>query len=210
MDISWLGHSCVRVRAGGTFVVMDPTSRKSGYDMGRPTAEVVTVSHDDQAHNNVRGLRGDPLLLDGPGEYEVQGVQLLGVASGLRPGAEGERPGRNVAFVLEAEDLRLAHLGGLGTRITAEQAEQLGTIDVLVIPVGGGRVLDAVEAARVVRELEPRVVIPVHYAASDGEAAPAEFVKALGIEPEPPVARLSLQKRGLAEKTRLVLLEPRA
>jgi len=210
MDISWLGHACLRLRAGGTFVVMDPTSRESGYDMGRPTAEVVTVSHDDPAHNNVRGLRGDPLVLDGPGEYEVQGVQVLGVASGLRPANEGARPGRNVAFVVEAEDLRLAHLGGLGTRITAEQAEQFGAIDVLVLPVGGGLVLDAAEAARVVRELEPRVVIPVQYAPDESGGAPTEFVKALGIEPEAAVARLTLQKRGLGEKTRLVLLEPRA
>jgi L-ascorbate metabolism protein UlaG (beta-lactamase superfamily) len=209
MDISWLGHACLRLRAGGTFVVMDPTSKETGYDMGRPTAEVVTVSHDDPGHSNVRGLRGEPLLLDGPGEYEVQGVQVLGVATGLRPTTEGARPGRNVAFLVEAEELRVAHLGGLGTRLTAEQAEQLGSIDVLVIPVGGDRVLDAAEAARIVRELEPKVVIPVHYAVEDG-AAPAEFVRALGIEAEPAVPRLTIQKRGLGEKTRLVILEPRA
>lgn len=210
MDISWLGHACLRLRAGGTFVVMDPTSRETGYDMGRPTAEVVTVSHADPAHGNVRGLRGEPLLLDGPGEYEVQGLQVLGVATGLRPASEGERPGRNVAFLVEAEELRVAHLGGLGTRLTAEQADQLGAIDVLVIPVGGGRVLDAAEAARVVRELEPKVVIPVHYTPEAGSAAPADFVRALGIEAEPAVPRLTLQKRGLGDKMRLVILEPRA
>jgi L-ascorbate metabolism protein UlaG (beta-lactamase superfamily) len=209
MDISWLGHACVRLRAGGTFVVMDPTSRETGYDMGRPTAEVVTISHNDPGHNNVRGLRGEPMVLEGPGEYEVQGVQVLGVACSLSPAGKGEISGRNVAFVIEAEELRVAHLGGLGTRLTAEQAEQLGTVDVLIVPVGGEPVLDAGEAARLVRELEPRVVIPVHYPTTE-HATPADFVRALGIEAEPPVARLTLQRRGLGEKTRLVILEPRA
>lgn len=210
MDISWLGHACLRLRAGGTFVVMDPTSKEAGYDMGRPTAEIVTVSHDDPGHNNVKGLRGEPLLLDGPGEYEVQGVQVLGIASALRPAAEGERGGRNVVFVVEAEELRLAHLGALGARLTAEQKDQLGSIDVLVIPVGGGLVLDATEAARIVRELEPKVVIPMYYTSSPDAPAPADFVRALGIEAEAPVARVTVQKRGLGEKTRLVILEPRA
>ncbi|MSP22604.1 MAG: Zn-dependent hydrolase [Dehalococcoidia bacterium] len=210
MDISWLGHACVRLRAGGTFVIMDPTSKEAGYDMGRPTADVVTVSHDDPGHNNVKGLRGEPLLLDGPGEYEVQGVQVLGIASALRPAAAGEHGGRNVVFVVEAEELRVAHLGALRALLTAEQKEQLGTIDVLIIPVSSDRVLDVADAARVVRGLEPKVVIPIYYAASAEAPAPVDFVRALGIEAEPPVARITLQKRGLSEKTRLVILEPRA
>ena len=140
MDISWLGHACFRVRADGAFIVMDPAGRDTGYDIGRPTADIVTISHPDPAFDNVRGVRGDPLTLDGPGEYEVKGTQLLGIATGLRPASEDARSGRNVAFVLEAEDLRVAHLGGLGTRLTAEQKDQLGDIDVLLVPVGGDTV----------------------------------------------------------------------
>lgn len=210
MDISWLGHACIRVRAGGIFVVMDPTGRETGYDMGRPTADIVTISHADPGHDNVRGLRGEPLSLVGPGEYEVNGVQFLGVATALRPAAEGEVPERNVAFVVEAEELRLAHLGALGTRLTAEQKEQLGDIDVLIVPIGGEGALDAAEAARVTRELEPRVVIPILYRPGEGGVAPAEFVRAIGVEADPPVARVTLQKRGLAEKLRLIVLEPRS
>jgi L-ascorbate metabolism protein UlaG (beta-lactamase superfamily) len=209
MDISWLGHACVRVRAGGSFVVMDPTSRETGYDMGRPTADIVTISHADAAHSNVRGLRGEPLVLEGPGEYEVQGVQVLGVATALRPAEDGAKGGRNVAFVVEAEELRLLHLGGLGTRLTAEQAEQIGDVDIVLVPVGGAPVLEAAEAARVCRELEPRVVIPMLYR-PDGGGAPPDFVRALGIEAEAAVPRVTLQKRGLGDKMRLVVLEPRA
>jgi L-ascorbate metabolism protein UlaG (beta-lactamase superfamily) len=210
MDISWLGHACVRVRAGGTFVVMDPASRETGYDMGRPTAEIVTVSHHDPAHDNIKGLRGEPLVLDGPGEYEVQGVQFLGVATGLRPRSEGEKPERNVVFVVEAEELRVAHLGALGTRLTADQKEQLGDIDILLVPVGGDPALDPVEAGRLTRELEPRVVIPILFTPGEDGAAPAEFVRAVGVQAEPAIARVTLQKRSLGEKLRLVLLEPRS
>ncbi len=210
MDISWLGHACVRVRAGGTFVVMDPASRETGYDMGRPTADIVTISHPDPGHNNVKGLRGEPLVLDGPGEYEVKGVLFLGVATGLRPANEGERPGLNVTFVVESEDLRVAHLGALGTRLTADQKDQLGDIDVLLIPLGGDTTIDPAEAARITRELEPRVVIPILYQPGEGGVAPPEFVRAIGVEAEPPTARVTLQKRGLGEKLRLIILEPRA
>lgn len=210
MDISWLGHACVRVRAGGTFVVMDPTSRDTGYDMGRPTAEIVTVSHHDPAHDNVRGLRGEPLVLDGPGEYEVQGVQFLGVATGLRPRSEDEKPERNVVFVVEAEELRVAHLGALGTGLTADQKDQLGDIDVLLVPVGGEPALGPAEAGRLARELDPRVVIPILFAPGEGGAAPAEFVRAVGVEAEPVTPRVTLQKRSLGDKLRLVLLEPRS
>lgn len=210
MDISWLGHACVRIRAGGTFVVMDPASRETGYDMGRPTADVVTVSHADAGHNNVKGLRGEPLVLTGPGEYEVKGVQFLGVATGLRPAEDGARPGLNVAFVVESEDLRVLHLGAIGTRLTAEQKEQLGDVDVLLVPLDGEGALDPAEAARMTRELEPRVVIPILFRPGEGGIAPAEFVRAIGVEAEAPTGRVTLQKRGLGEKLRLIVLEPRA
>ncbi len=210
MDISWLGHACIRVRAGGTFVVMDPVGREVGYDMGRPTADIVTISHPDPAHNNVRGLRGEPLVLEGPGEYEVQGVQIVGIATKLKSRDETTAGGRNVVFILESEELRLAHLGALGGRLTADQKEQIGDVDVLVVPVGHESSLDATEAARVCREFEPRVVIPMMYSASEAGAAPAEFVRALGIEAEAPTSRATIQKRGLTEKMRLVILEARA
>jgi L-ascorbate metabolism protein UlaG (beta-lactamase superfamily) len=209
VDITWIGHACLRIRAQGAALVMDPVDREHGYDMGRPQADIVTVSISDPAHSHVRGVRGEPMLLDAPGEYEVKGVQVLGVATQLRPPVNGERPPRNIVFVLEADDLRLAHLGGLGSKLTAEQAEQLGSVDVLVLPVGGEPALEATEAARLVREIEPRAVIPIHYQPDENGLPPQEFLKAVGLEPEAPVQRLSLQSRGLGDKTRLLLLEAR-
>ncbi|MDA0256670.1 MAG: MBL fold metallo-hydrolase [Chloroflexi bacterium] len=218
MDISWLGFAALRVRTRTASVVMEPAARSAGVDMGRPTADIVTVSHDHPSHANVAGVRGEPIVLTRPGEYEIQGVQLLGVATHLAPAApppdtEGAASlgGRNVVFVLEAEQLRLAHLGGMGTPPTSEESEQLAGIDVLIVPVGGEGALATAAAARLTRQLEPRVVIPVCYEldASSASTELTAYVSALGLEPEAPVARLSLQRRGLGDATRVLLLESR-
>ena len=232
MDISWLGFAALRVRTRTASVVMEPAARSAGVDMSRPTADIVTVSHDHPSHAHVAGVRGEPIVLTRPGEYEIQGVQLLGVATHLAPdtsadtdapgteapgteapdAASAGRPGgRNVVFVLEAEQMRLAHLGAMGTPPTSEEAEQLAGVDVLVVPVGGESTLPAAAAARLTRQLEPHVVIPVCYA-RDGSGDSAElsaYLAALGLEAEAPVTRLSLQRRGLGDATRVLLLESR-
>lgn len=222
MDITWLGYAALRLRTRTASVVMEPAARSAGVDMGRPNADIVTVSHDHPSHAHVAGVRGEPVVLTRPGEYEIQGVQLLGVATHLAPaaGAVGEaaedgepaiRGGRNIVFVLEAEQLRVAHLGGMGTPPTSEESEQLSGVDVLVVPVGGEGALVAAAAARLTRQLEPRVVIPVCYERDDsGESAElAAYLGALGLEAVAPVARLSLQRRGLTETTQVLLLESR-
>ncbi len=217
MDITWLGHAAIRVRTRTAAVVMDPAARSAGVDMGRPTAAIVTVSHDHPAHAHTAGVRGEPVALSRPGEYEIEGMQLLGVATQLGParrggGGDPQAPeGRNVVFVLEAEQLRLAHLGGTGIAPTHTEMEQLADIDVLVVPVGGESALGASAAARMTRELDPRVVIPICFV-RDGSGASAElsaYLTALGIEAEEPVSRLTLQRRGLGDTTRVLLLESR-
>ena len=213
MEISWLGHACIRVRTQQTAVVMDPCDRSSGFDMGRPTADVVTVSNADPHHSNVRGVRGNPLALDGPGEYEIKGVQLTGVATYLAPPVEDEPAERNTAFLVGSEDLHLAHLGQLGAPLTADQAEQLSGVDILVVPLGVAT-LSTEEAARIVRALEPTVVIPVHYAANgdadaEGDDVLKKFISSVGVEANEPTQRLSIQRRGLGDTLRVALLQPR-
>lgn len=213
MDIYWLGHACIRVRARQTAVVMDPCDKDSGYDMGRPTADLITISNPDPHHSNARGVRGDPLTFDGPGEYEVKGVQLTGVPTFLAPPVEDMPASRNTAFLLEAEELHLAHLGGIGAPLTPDQAEQLSSADILVIPIGGGGAFDVAEAARTVRSLDPMVVIPVLYPTkgkSSAEDGPLQqFISAVGVEPERAESRVSIQRRSLGETLRVQLLEPR-
>lgn len=217
MDITWLGHACVRVRTRQATVVMDPADRSAGFDMGRPTAQVVTISHQHPFHDHAAGVRGKPLVIDGPGEYEILGVQLLGVGAPM-PAREGAPALRNTTFVLEAEGLHVAHLGGVAVPPTADEAELLASIDILVIPVGCDGV-DPVDAARTVRELEPMITIPVAYPDAAGgakagkqKAAPKDpltiFIESIGLDAEEPTAKLSVQRRSLGEQRRLILLEP--
>ena len=210
MEITWLGHVCVRIRTKQATVLMDPYQRSGGLDMGRPTADIVTVSHDHPMHAHVAGVKGEPLVIAGPGEYEVQGVQILGVATWLRPAEEGAPAGRNIAFLLEAEGLHVAQLGGIGAQPAAEQAELLANADILILPIGEGT-LEPEQAARTIRMLEPAVVIPIGYR-TDGDPDPrlAAFLAAVGIEPEAPVAKFAVQGRSLGESQRVVLLDARS
>ncbi|MEZ4501886.1 MAG: MBL fold metallo-hydrolase [Dehalococcoidia bacterium] len=209
MDISWLGHACIRMRTSGAMIMMDPVDRESGYDMSRPTADIVTISCEVPSHSNERGIKGEFTVLNAPGEYEIRGVQFMGVAT-RPPHVEGEPPGdRNTIFVVEADDLRVAHLGRLGWRLASDQAEHLGEVDILLIPIGGAPGLDAAEAGRLVREIDPKVVIPMHYTPDANDLPPEDFIKAIGATPEEPTNRVSIQRRGLGENTRLVVLQPR-
>jgi L-ascorbate metabolism protein UlaG (beta-lactamase superfamily) len=196
------------VRTRHAAVLADPFERADGLDMGRPTADIVTVSHHDPLRDHVAGVRGQPLVIDGPGEYEVQGVQLTGIAAAARPRGDGGRE-RATAFLLEAEGLSVALLGAIGQPPTAEQAEVLSNADVLVVPIGEGS-LEPEEAARTARALEAGLVIPVSYRPNGGaDPALTAFLGALGVAAEAPVAKLALQSRGASEGQRVVLLEPR-
>ena len=209
MDITWLGHACIRIRARTAAVVMDPAAKSAGFDMGRPTADIVTISHHHAAHDNVAGVRGKPLVIDGPGEYEIQGVQLFGIDMTMSGNDTDAAPQRNTTYLLEAEGVRVAHLGGVATAPTTDEAELLSNVDVLVIPLEGGYSVDPEEAARTVRALEPKIAIPVAYVdATAGGGSLRTFLDAVGLDVEEPAPKLSIQRRSIGDTQRVVLLEP--
>jgi L-ascorbate metabolism protein UlaG (beta-lactamase superfamily) len=213
VDITWLGHAAVRMRTKDATVVMDPADRSAGVDMGRPTGEIVTISHDHPHHSHVAGVKGETTVLDGPGEYEIKGVQIEALRASLRPNGETDAKAlRSVIYIFESEEMRLAHLGGLGEPPAAALAEHLGNLDVLFMPVGCPEALPPEQAAKVTRAIEPRIVIPIAYdPPKTGMAKELQaFVEALGVTPEAPVGRASLTRRGLSgETTRVMLLESR-
>ena len=219
MDISWLGRSCVRIRTRQAAVVMDPVGKAAGYDMGRPTADIVTISRHHPDHDNVQGIRGQPVVIDGPGEYEISGVQIYGVPSPLPAGANASAngqaeaaPERNTTFLVEAEGVHVAHLGSGCVPPAGDEAELLGTLDILVLPIGGEDGIDPSVAARTVRDLEPTIVIPVGYEGPDdnGEkSALRAFLNATGLSAEEPEPKLTVQRRQIGEQPRVVLLSPR-
>ncbi|MDZ4278759.1 MAG: MBL fold metallo-hydrolase, partial [Dehalococcoidia bacterium] len=162
MEITWLGHSCFRLRGRDAAVVFDPCDKKTGYNIGRPTADIVTVSHDHPGHSNVAAVAGSPRVVAGPGEFEIAGVLIMGIRT-YHDKEQGGKLGKNTAYVLELDDVRVCHLGDLGHVPTPEQVEELSGVHVLLAPVGGGSTIGAAAAAEVVSLLEPKLVIPMHY-----------------------------------------------
>src|SRR3989304_3963769 len=162
MEITWLGHSCFRLRGRDAAVVMDPCAKSTGYSIGRLTADIVTISHDPPGHNNVGAVAGTPRVIQGPGEFEVAGVPIMGIRT-YHDAEKGRTLGKNIAYVLELDDLRICHLGDLGHVPPPEQVEELSGVDILLAPVGGGNTIGAAAAAETVSLLEPKLVIPMNY-----------------------------------------------
>lgn len=217
-DIQYLGHSCFRLRGRDGIVLTDPFDRSVGLEIGKPTAHIVTVSHDHPDHANlaaVRPMRDKIFTIDGPGEYEVGGIMITGVRT-YHDKKKGAERGFNTVYVIHLDDVVFCHLGDLGHELTTQQLEEIGNVDVLFIPVGGGETISAAEASGVIGQLEPRIVIPMHYAVSDqqnfmAELAPLEkFTHELGLKEIVPEERLTVTPASLpaeGEQTRVILMK---
>ena len=211
MEIVWLGHSCFRIRGKEATVLTDPCPPASGYAIGKPTADIVTISHRHDNHSYVKTVAGTPTVLEGPGEYEISDAFITGIAT-YHDGSKGMDHGPNVAFVLEMEGMKLCHLGDLGHAPSAEQAEEMTGADILFVPIGGNTTLDGVKAAEVVALLEARLVVPMHYKtpAFKGELeTPERFLKEMGATAHEPQAKLSVTRTQLPTDVQVVLLDYR-
>jgi L-ascorbate metabolism protein UlaG (beta-lactamase superfamily) len=215
VEITWLGHSCFRLRDRAATVVTDPYGKDLGLNLVRVRADIVTVSHDADDHNYVKGVKGDFQVLTGPGEYEVSSVFVTGLElRGDRKKKDAVSGPRNTVFLFEFDDLTICHLGDLNIVPTQAQVEEaLGEVDVLLIPVGGGESLTASQASEVVSLLEPHIVIPMHYQVPEIslELDPVgKFLKEMGLDKVPPQEVLKVSRSGLPDETQIVLLELRS
>jgi L-ascorbate metabolism protein UlaG (beta-lactamase superfamily) len=209
MEIVWLGHSCFRIRGREATVVTDPCPPSTGYAIGKPTADIVTLSHRHDDHAFLKAIAGHPVVLDGPGEYEIHGAFITGIGT-YHDSERGEERGENITFIVEMEDIRVCHLGDLGHAPTAEQAEEITGADVLLVPVGGNSTIDGAKAAEIVSLLEARLVIPMHYktAASKGQLEPPDrFLKEMGVTSVEPQPKLSLSRSAIPHETQVMVLD---
>ncbi len=209
MDIDWYGHSCFRLREQGTTIITDPYDKSIGYVMPRIRADIVTVSHDSPSHSGVLAVKGEPKVLNKPGEYEVGGIFVTGIQTWLEV-VKGQPKEENVIFVFEFDGLTVCHLGDLAKVLTQAQVEALPDIDILMVPVGGHGALDADKAAEVISLLEPHVVIPMHYrtSATTVELDPiGKFLKEMGVTEQTPQDSLRITKADLPEETQVIILE---
>ena len=212
VEITWLGHSCFRLRDRAATVVTDPYGKDIGLNLARVRADIVTVSHDADDHNYVKCVKGDFQVLNGPGEYEVSSVFVTGLElRGDRKAKKETAAQRNTVFLFEFDDLTICHLGDLNLVPTQAQVEEaLGEVDVLLIPVGGGETLNASQAAEVVSLLEPHVVIPMHYHVPECTLkldTVSRFLKEMGLDKVPPQESLKVSRSGLPDESQIMLLE---
>lgn len=209
-EFRWFGHNCVRIRAREATVLTDPVGRATGYPLPKQTADVVTLSHEHPGHTNLDAVKPPFATVRGPGEYEIHDVFVTGIRT-FHDDAKGAERGYNTVYLIELDGLVVCHLGDLGHPLTEEQAEAMASLDVLLVPAGGGPVLDPARAAEVVAQLQPKLVIPIQYATPQGDTGLGglePFCKELGVEVPPGEEKLVLRKLDLGETMRLVTLLP--
>jgi L-ascorbate metabolism protein UlaG (beta-lactamase superfamily) len=218
MEISWLGHSCFVLRGKNVTLVTDPFSPQPGpphgeaQKLGKINAPIVTISHNHPGHNFAEGVGGNPHVVRGPGEYEISDVLITGVPS-YHDAKRGAERGRNTIYVIHMDDLVICHLGDLGHILQEEQLEEVADADILLIPISGSNTLSAAQAAEVISQVEPRVVIPMHYrpsaGTSDGLDPLDKFCREMGIEAANAQPRLSVLRSTLPAETQVVILSQR-
>ncbi len=163
MNLTWYGHSCFALAFScGTTIVIDPFDDSVGYPLCRARADAVLCSHDHFDHNHVSSLQGKPLIVADSAPRTVGGVQIHGLPC-FHDDAQGAKRGKNIAFILEGDGLRIAHLGDLGHKPTPEMYEALRGVDVMLVPIGGTYTITTPEAAALIRTARPRVAIAMHF-----------------------------------------------
>ncbi len=215
MEITWLGHSAFRLRGRDVVIVTDPYG---GDDLGYPdlsvAAGVITISHDHPHHANRAAATGTPRVLNGPGEYEIGGAIIWGVQTPRLPETEGGPDQKNTAYVIRLEDLSICHLGDLGRALTAEQLTQIKDCDILLLPVGGHCTIGAAQAAEVVAQVEPKLVVPMHYGTSETKGhldldEVSRFCREMGVADVVAQNRLNVTASNVPSELTVVLLEQR-
>jgi L-ascorbate metabolism protein UlaG (beta-lactamase superfamily) len=212
MDLTWLGHACFRMRGREGVVLSDPPDPKSGHAIPKTEAQVVTISHDHPGHSSLKSVGGEPVVLRGPGEYEVREVLVTGVGT-FHDDDKGAARGRNTIFAIRLDDLVICHLGDLGHELAAAALEKIGDVDIVLVPISGAEVnLTAARAAEIIHQLEPRVVVPMSYD-PDAEKKDSPFdrlLHELGVKELTPVPKLSVTRGSLPENVQVVALDSRA
>lgn len=225
MEISWLGHSCFQLRGKHVTLITDPFSpqlaggqaTRTGASqgefprLGKVSASIVTVSHNHPGHNYVSGVSGNPHIVRGPGEYEISDVLITGVPS-YHDNKRGQERGRNTIYVIHMDELVICHLGDLGHTLQEEQLEEVADADILLIPIGGRATLNGAQAAEVISQVEPHIIIPMHYYNEAPETPDPldKFCREMGIEVINRQPKLTVTRNSLPAEPQVVILSQRS
>jgi L-ascorbate metabolism protein UlaG (beta-lactamase superfamily) len=206
MIIQWLGQSCFKIQTKGSqgdiVVATDPYSDSSGLKMSHFNTDIITVSCDQENHNNIDALRGEPFIIKNPGEYETKGVFVYGVSAVL-----DKEKTKATLYKIISEEISVAHLSDLSQPLTDDQLDRLGNVDVLLLSVGGN--LDVKKTTEIISQIDPRLVIPMNYKIASQKTTlntADEFLKSCGLKSET-MDKLKIAKKDLmTEDTRVIVL----
>jgi len=210
LDITWYGHSCFRLTERNQItVITDPYSDVIGLPAPKLKGDVVTISHDEPGHNFFDAVKSDPHILTGPGEYEIGGVFISGIAM---HDIEAPSPRWNVSYLFQYNGLTVLHLGDMSHVPDQSTIEALGEVNVVLVPVGGGNALRAGQAAEVIALIEPHFIVPMHYELPGLNIeldSVDKFIKAMGISKVQEEDNLKVTSGMLPEQPQVILLRPR-
>ena len=213
MEITWHGHSCFHFSEPGfATVVVDP------YDLsatGHPrlvlNADIVTISHNKPGHNHIPAISGSPFIIKGPGEYEIGGVFVTGFQTNGKKSEVGIED-RNTLYLFDFDGINIVHLGGIDRVLSQSEIEELGTVHVALVPIGGNASLNAVKAAEIVNLIDPNIVIPMHFTTETSRIDLEllnKFLNEMGLSASDPLPSLKIaSQRSLPEETQVIVLEP--
>jgi L-ascorbate metabolism protein UlaG (beta-lactamase superfamily) len=168
MKIKWYGHASFLLTSDqGTKIITDPYEPGGfggaiAYGPIPDEADIVLVSHDHADHNYVQGLRGNPQVIKGNGSHKAKGMEFKGI-SAFHDGRKGSERGPNTIFCFTLDGVNICHLGDLGHVLSEQEARQIGSVDVLLMPVGGVYTIDPTQAAQTAQEINPKIIIPMHF-----------------------------------------------
>jgi len=208
MEITWLGHSCFLIKGKEKTIITDPCHPDLGYRLGEPTADIVTLSHFHPGHSYIEGVANEPKQIKSPGEYEIGGTLITGIAS-FHDDNKGAVRGKNTIYIIEIDGITLCHLGDLGHPLDSHLIEEIGDIGILLLPVGEVSTIPVEAAVEIVRQLEPAIVIPMHYKtkAFTGKLSPVDkFLDNMRIRELEAKPKLSITSSSLPSSTQTVVL----
>ena len=215
MIITWYGQACFRIQSGDKALVLDPFEKSVGLAPPSVQADVLFVTHEHSDHNNIKAIKGDYFLVNGPGEYEIKGIKAKGITS-YHDDEKGAKRGLNTLYLIEMEGIHILHCGDLGQDLLDDkQLEEIGAVDILMIPVGGFFTINAKQAVGIVNQIEPKIVVPMHYKIPKLSIAELDgvdkFLKEFGKEDVIPEEKISIKQKdieGEEEKTKIIVLKP--
>ena len=206
MNIVWYGQSCFKIQSKDIILITDPFDKKIGLRPPFGSADIVTISHNHYDHNNFQVIKNDPFIVDSVGEYEIKKVTIKGIDS-CHDNQGGKEKGQNTIYKIEMEGIKICHLGDFGqSTLVNGQLEKIGQIDILFIPIGGVFTIDWKSASAIISQIEPRIIIPMHYKIPGvkGELLKLDtvdkFCKERGVSSKDAVNKFSIKKKDLPQE----------